>query len=292
MNRVEIQSTIRKLIDQLGKTLRGWVKRAQASLFERIARIIDKLESEGGRITRSAANTNLQGDVAAAVTKSQNALLAQLLPWLIRNVKKLVSLNGDFYATRETVGATVRSSAVRQVLLSLGYDNKKKKVVEGTYIDSLGGSGLKQQILSRVSSAIMGKSSISGFRASFRKDFIGGRGLGLVEKQFNLLSRNLFAQVERTASLAYAENLGFTHAVYGHTLKNNTRPFCRARMNRIYTIQEIRSWDAQDWKGKITGVPAEVQQGGHNCRGNYRWMTKTLAETLAKRRGQDINSYN
>lgn len=292
MNRKQIQSAINKLISQLGKTLRGWVKRSQTALFERIATLLDRLETDSGRIVSNAANTALQGDVSSAITVSQNGLMGQLLPWLIRNVRRLVSLNGDYYATRNEVGQSVRDVAVRQVLLSLGYDNQTRQILSGTYLENLTGNSIKRQVLSRVSAAVAGRSTISSFRTAFRKDFIGGKGLGLVEKEFALLSRNLFAQVDRTASLTYAEELDLTHAIYAGTVKNNTRNFCKDRVNRIYTVEEVRSWDNLDWRGKIQGAPTLQVLGGYACRHQLRYITKELAETLAKRRGSPINSYN
>jgi len=291
MNRREIQSAINKLIAQLGETLRGWVKRAQTSLFERIAGILDGLETEGGRIARNAANTALQGDVASAVTVSQNGLLAQLLPWLVRNVRRLVSLNGDYYQTRNEVGPSIRDTAIRQVLLSLGYDNQTRQIVSGTYLDNLTGDNLKRQVLSRVSSAIAGRSTIAGFRKTFRQDFIGRKGLGLVEKEFANLSGNLFADVSRTTGLVYAEELDLTHAIYSHGRPiPTTRKFCCQRINGIYTKEEIERWDGLTWAGKRTSTPTTVAMGGWQCRGVFRWITKELAETLAKQRGIEINA--
>lgn len=252
--------------------------------------MLDGLETDGGRIVRSSANTALQGDVSSAVTISQNGLLSQLLPWLVQNVRRLVSLNGDYYQTRNEVGQTVRQTAVRQVLLSLGYDDQTRQIVSGTYLDNLTGDNLKRQILSRVSSAIAGRSTIAGFRSSFRKDFIGGKGLGLVEKEFANLSRNLFADVDRTASLTYADELGLTHAIYSHGRPiPTTRKFCCQRINGIYTREEIERWDGLQWAGKRP-VSTAVAMGGWGCRGNFRWITKELAERLAKRRGIEINA--
>lgn len=290
--RREIQSELNQLIKSLGKALRKLVQQSQRELYERLEELFNLLDVENSLITQSSTNANLQSNISVQITASQSDLFARLLPLIIDGVRKIIGLNRDYYATRHLEANSVYEQSVNKVLLSLGFDNQTNSVIPESYLDNLAGSGVKRQILSRVSTAILARTSIGKFKNAFRKDFLGVGKLGLMEKEFSLLSTNLFSQVDRTASETIAVAVGLDHVIYSHTLKNNTRDFCRRRMNRIYTLSEVNKWDRLTWKGKIEGVPARVQQGGHNCRGSYRWITKELAERLAAQRGIEINSYN
>jgi hypothetical protein len=61
-------------------------------------------------------------------------------------------------------------------------------------------------------------------------------------------------------------------------------------MNRIYTMDFARRWDALNWSGKIPGLPFEVQMGGYRCRHSKMYISPQMAAMLAKQRGIEINT--
>jgi len=67
-----------------------------------------------------------------------------------------------------------------------------------------------------------------------------------------------------------ADELGLTSYKYTGTIIRDSRPFCRANVNRVFTEEEIRNtWSGTVWKGKAQGDPFIVR-GGYNCR--HHWQ--------------------
>jgi hypothetical protein len=103
-----------------------------------------------------------------------------------------------------------------------------------------------------------------------------------------------FLQIQdRMVARELANEVGFTHAIYAHTIKNNTRDFCRQRANRVYTLFVIRKWDSLQWLGKYTNNhKCETDLGGYNCRGHWNFVSEETAKRLSSERNKPINSYN
>lgn len=85
---------------------------------------------------------------------------------------------------------------------------------------------------------------------------LSGRMLGHVRTELNTSSNGF----NRAVMMRKSKELGITHFRYGGTLVRNTRPFCRERVGRIFSINEIKTWD----NGQ--GLPALTYLGGYNCR--------------------------
>lgn len=62
-----------------------------------------------------------------------------------------------------------------------------------------------------------------------------------------------------------ARRAGLTHYLYYGTAVRDSRPFCLARIGKVYTAEEVASWESQEWAGKKPG-PILVVRGGWNCR--------------------------
>lgn len=95
----------------------------------------------------------------------------------------------------------------------------------------------------------------------------------------------VYAQVRtelRTTAMAYnrithlekAKKAGVTRFLYLGPNDGVTRPFCQARVGRIFTQQEIDGWDNEQ------GLPASIYLGGYNCRHQLRPVSDELYEEL------------
>lgn len=71
-----------------------------------------------------------------------------------------------------------------------------------------------------------------------------------------------------------ANDLGLTHYLYVGPNDKITRPFCKARVGKVFTWEEIKKWD----NGQ--GLPATIYCGGYNCRHDLRPITEERARAL------------
>ena len=78
----------------------------------------------------------------------------------------------------------------------------------------------------------------------------------------------------RTLTLAKAEEADLDLFIYLGPDDKITRPFCDARVGKIFTRKEIAQWD----NGQ--GLPADIYLGGYNCRHQLRPVSPEMAKGL------------
>jgi len=115
------------------------------------------------------------------------------------------------------------------------------------------------------------------------RDFTGMITI-LVPSEFDRYFRthlyDMYSQYERVAAGAYAEDLGLEHAIYAGTVIETTREFCEHRVNKAYSIDEIKAWNNIEWRGKIPGVDVLIALGGYNCRHYLNYITESTYNRL------------
>ena len=102
----------------------------------------------------------------------------------------------------------------------------------------------------------------------------------MIESRFNQVTYDLYQRFDRTANLIYANRLKLDNAVYSGTLIQTSRPFCIARIGKVFNRQEIEGWKEIDFAGKPLIYDPFVDCGGHNCRHHLSWITDEMAQIL------------
>lgn len=83
-----------------------------------------------------------------------------------------------------------------------------------------------------------------------------------------------------------AQQAGLTSYLYFGTAVGDSRPFCLARMGKVFTSEEVQGWESLDWAGKKPG-PILLVRGGWNCRHQLlpvepEWIDEDLDQYLGK----------
>lgn len=107
------------------------------------------------------------------------------------------------------------------------------------------------------------------------KEYVESTNIGY--KQF---AENTFARYERTASDVLRKRIGLKHAVYEGGTITTTRPFCSERDGKVFSEEEIESWNTLDWEGKSSPYNPFTDCGGYNCRHRLNWISEDLAKFL------------
>ena len=215
------------------------------------------------------------------------ARLRDVLPWLLRALRRLLRTNRAYFAAFELRGPDAEIE--QKVLESLGYDLTSRAVIEGSWLESLLRAGeLRRPVLARLRSAALGATALSTVIRSIKRLFTGAKGL--LRKRFGAAA-SVFIQVDNSTQLLYADALGLNHALFAGTIMERTRAFCEARAGGIFTRKVIDSWNALRWAGKIIYQDVKEAVGGHNCRHHFSWMPEATAERLAAQLDRPINSY-
>lgn len=242
-----------------------------------------------GRITFTLANLQRAQQVGVVVSAVyRRTLRKKIIDFLVGTFRKLFKLNTDYAREMGNITEAAENRVLSRLLRFYGYDNGK--ILPGTLFDALApNNGLTADIARRVSAAIAQRMPLEQFRQQFRADFINPQS-GFAARYYRRWTNDLMMQFDRVVSLAYADELGLQHAVYAGTQKDNTREFCEARLNRVYTLDVIANWNNMQWKGKHRDLPVELACGGYNCRHTLNYISPELAAVLASQRG-GINTY-
>lgn len=256
--------------------------------------IIDLKEDDNGSIKDSLSNISIIERRVNQVFTSQLAH-TKIGKVIVNGVRKLLGLNRIYFKTVGDYAVdTIHEQAVKRVLKRLGYNTSSDKIIKGSWLDELASNNrVKQQVLARLYGALSSNITKSEFKKQFRDDFLDTQsGLGLVVKDMDFHAGNIFRSIDRQTQLLYADKLKVEYFMYSGTIKDNTRDFCRERVNRIYTKKEIQRWNSLNWKGKIKGSDVFTTLGGYSCRHTLHAMSEEVALATAKRLGRPIDTFN
>ena len=210
--------------------------------------------------------------------KYQKTVLGSVL----EGAADIFGLNEEYFQTFTAPAENVFDIARRKTLLRWGYDVEKGELIAGGYFEALFSSAdVSRRVAGLVNRAIAAKMPLADFQKAFRGVFVGRAGQGMLERHFETNSFDLFQRIDRTANLVYADRLGLNYAVYSGTLKDNSRPFCVERVNKVYSRAEIQGWEKLQFQGKPKiGYDPFTDCGGFNCRHHLSFVSDEIAAHL------------
>jgi hypothetical protein len=292
MTRDELRREREKETRKLDTQFQKLVKTVQGVLWSGVVDIILNLDTdEDGRVKNTIRNNTRITSVGFRIAQTSAQQKESLISRVIKGVTKILGLNGRYFkAEQPNRPETLDERVQRLVMANLGFDTRNNTVIPGGWLDQLADfNPIAQQVGREIRSAIAGKVPINDFRRQFQRAFTGVDGFGYLERHYNTFVFDLYQQVDRQTQFQYAEELGYDHALYSGTIKDNTRPFCRQRVRNIYTRDEIKKWKDLNFQGKLkVGYNPFIHCGGYNCRHHLSWIS---AESVARLR-KEVNNYN
>lgn len=258
------------------------VRLGQAALFERLLDWTDKIETDGRQIKFTARNLGKVGQVLKIVDSFFKSLQKTVMGFIRRAFGQTLELNKGYFAGMNPA-RSVEDEARRITLLRWGFDVDKNEMLPGGYFQKLFSSqAIAQRIAEQVNRAMAMKMPLGEFRKLFRSVLVGRPGSGMLERYFNTNTFDLFQRLDRSVQNIYAERLGLNYAVYSGTVMDTTRPFCEARVNKVFSRKEIAGWASLQFSGKPKLYDPFMDCGGHNCRHHLSWVSDETAKYLAK----------
>lgn len=140
--------------------------------------------------------------------------------------------------------------------------------------DALLGAGIRDNFGNAIQEVL--KSNISGVtnRAELRKTlakFIEGTPdqLPFLERYIKQTTNDSVMVFNREYMQTITDDLGIGYYRYRGTKIAESRPFCVARVGKVFTKEEVEKWAEKDWEGKMKGTNKTTifsYCGGYNCR--------------------------
>ena len=242
--------------------------------------VIGNIETADGRIVYSSKNLGAVAGIYRAFNTWQQEYKGTMLGKVLDWAGRIFGANQEYFESFEDPDESVIDKARRLTLQRWGYDGKK--LIPGGYFESLfNNQQISQRVARLMNQAILQKMPLKEFQQTFKAVFVGLPGQGMLERHWKTNSFDLYMRLDRTAALIYADELGLDWAVYSGTLEEDSRPFCIARVNKVFNRPEMLAWKDLDFAGKPKiGYEPLTDCGGFNCRHHLSWISNELAEVL------------
>ncbi len=241
--------------------------------------VTGNLDTENGKLKSTAANLGMVAGLYRVFgdwqNKYQGTILGRVMDW----AEKIVGANADYFEDFDP-DESIAEKARRLTLQRWGWDGNK--LIPGGYFESLfSNKDTAGRVARAVNQAILQKMTLKDFQKNFKALFVGANGSGMLERYWRTNSFDLYQRIDRTANLLYADELGLNWAIYSGTLEEDSRPFCIARVNRVYSRPEIESWKDLNFAGKPKfSYDPFTDCGGYNCRHHLSFISDGVAKIL------------
>lgn len=248
---------------------------------EIIGFVADKIVFEEGKMKYTAGNfTRVQG-VYSIFERVKRAFKKTMLSVVVDWADRILGANDDYFDSFADVGG-IKKQAISDTLLRWGYNVEDRVILPGSYFEKLFTiDGVGQSVASLINRGIANGMTLPEFQRAFRRVFVAPGGAGLLERHWRTNSFDLYQRIDRTANLIYADKLGLNNAIYSGTLEEDSRPFCIARVNKVFNRGEIEGWKKLEFQGKPKdGYNPFTDCGGYNCRHHLSWVSEGVGEKL------------
>lgn len=301
------ESFLKELRTKLEKS----VLKLESTLFENaIAEILPKLDIKNGEILDTANNYRL----ITALDKlynSFNALVAgTILPQVIKGTEAVSLLDNSLFRSvmAELPVRFDKIIAASKKITDLRLGLRGGKMVRGGFLMSMlknDPTEFKQFMSKAITSQMPMKEFINGIKTMI----VGNEEkMGSMQRQFQRFAYDVYSQYDAAYNRSMANEFGMTYFIYQGNIIEDSRDFCVAHYNKVWSIEETKDWDkwtpakgiaegqisAEEVKAKdIYSVPSYlgyvgydplIDIGGYNC----RHMIVYISDDLAKKWRPDL----
>ena len=293
-------------IDSRRDKLSNTTIRLQSQLFnDIITELIPELDIKDGIIQDTPKNYKLIS-VLDKTYKNFNSISSQvILGNVVGTTSKIVDYNNKYYKALFTDLPKrfdkVIAEANKLINLKIGLEGDK--VFKGGYLDSyFNSSNVGTELKQITSQAVTSNMNLKDYVKILKNKITGTpEYTGSLERQFNMYAYDLYQQYDAAYNLTVGNEFGFTYFIYQGGLIADSRDFCAAHNNKVYSKEEAQSW--KDWTPSIGEYPPgyEVKQkdiysvpsylsmpgydplinrGGYHCRHSLGWINEDMAKRL------------
>lgn len=293
-----------ELIDfQRGK-LESSVIKLQSQLFsDIIAELIPGLDIKDGIIQDTAKNYRVISSIDKIYKNFQGMSGQVVLNQIVQGTSKIAKLSTDYFSVILSGNLPARfdkivASADKLINLKIGLDGGK--LTRGGFLQSFFNSNtIGIEIKQMTSKAVTSNMNMKDYVKLLKEKIVGiDRAAGVMEKQFERYAYDLYQQYDAAYNLMLGNEFGFNYFIYQGGLILDSRDFCAAHNNKVWSKEESESWvtwtpaqgeypEGYEVKQKdIYAVPSYlgyvgydplIDRGGFNCRHALGWISDELA---------------
>ena len=271
------------------KTLDKDVRRMQSNLFEMImADYAGKFDVKpDGTLKVTQKNMRLATEIETLMSQFNKLFQESKLKSMANDMLKITDYSKDYYAGMGYSGELLSSIKEGMGFISQGIGiTDKGNIIKGSYLDSLSQNaevrkGLKDYVINSVAS---GK-GYNDYLKGFKELVVGNRETkGALQKYYSQFAYDSFNQVDAAINKHYADELQLEYFIYSGGIIDTTRPFCRKRAGKVFSVKETKKWKCDPTLiGKPKGSQCDdsynalIDRGRYRCRHSIRYISEEMA---------------
>jgi enamine deaminase RidA (YjgF/YER057c/UK114 family) len=289
--------------DELEKSV---IKLQSQLLSDIISNLIPELDIKDGMIQDNAKNYRLLSVLDKTYRDFQVISNNIVLSQIVNTTAKIADLSQNYFSVMLTGNLPARFESIitkTDKLINLQIGLEGDKIFKGGWLDSFFNSGTSGLELKEMTSkAVTSNMNMKDF-VSMLKDKVTGTVdyKGTLEKKFDAFGYDLYQQYDAAYNLTLGNEFGFIYFIYQGGLINDSRDFCAAHNNKVWSKEEMKTWAT--WtpsqgeypagyvvKAKdISAVPSYLgypgydpglNRGGYRCRHALGWIDEKMAKDL------------
>jgi hypothetical protein len=292
------------LLDKLRTKFEKTTIGLQMRLFESaVADIITRLDIKNGEILETSNNYRLITELDKLYNSFNILTAATVLPQIIKGTEAISALNnGLFKVTIEVPDRFEKIIESTKKITDLRLGLRGGKMVRGGFLMSMLKSD-PTEFKQFMSKAITSQMPVKEFIGAIKTMIVGSEEkIGSLQKQFQRFAYDVYSQYDAAYNRSMAEDLGLKYFAYQNNIIEDSRDFCVAHYNKVWTVEEAQDWS--NWtpaKGiaegqfpsgyvikakRLNEVPSYmsfvgydplIDIGGYNCRHILAYISEGLA---------------
>jgi hypothetical protein len=278
--------------------------KAQSRLLNNIiTELIPQFDVKDGVLQETANNYRLMQVLDKTYKNASTVYNQVLLTQVVTTTSKLSALSSNYFEVMLTGNLPSRFTSIvsktdKLINAYIGIDGEK--LTKGGYLESyFSNNVLNTELKQMTAKAVTSNMDIREY-TKILKDKITGTDefKGGIEKQVNQYVADLYQTYDQAYNKTIGNELGLTYFLYQGGLIDDSRDFCAAHNNKVWSIEEAETW--KDWtpaqgdypvgyevKAKdLYSVPSYmnyvgydplINLGGYRCRHMIGWITDDIA---------------
>ena len=184
------------------------------------------------------------------------------LHFLVWYGNKLIEAGNISLEYFKSIGIAATSKDIAYLSKMIGLSGKT--ITKGSPLWNLGKMGeMRQRMQDLVMNAVSSGQKYNVLVRNIRPLLKSSKAKrSALSKYYLKYAYNPIMQALNGTSYHLAQKYGLTEFVYAGGLVEKSRHFCIERNGNKYSIEEGKSWNNLDWRGKIDGVDFFIQLGG------------------------------
>jgi len=275
-------------------------------LSDIVAALIPQLDVKDGVIQETANNYRLM-QVLDKTYKTASIVYNQtLLTQIVTTTTKLSALSNGYFEVMMTGNLPARFESIvakTEKLMNAYIGIEGETLKKGGFLESYFSQNvLNTELKQLTAKAVTTNMDIREYTKILRDKITGtDEYKGGLEKQINQYVGDLYQTYDMAYNKTIGNELGLTYFIYQGGLIDDSRDFCAAHNNKVWSVDEAQEWStwtpadgnypagyeikAKDMNStpSYIGYPGYdplINLGGYRCRHMLGWITDDIAEKM------------